>query len=256
MQKKCPPLEALIIAKHIKLVWAAKPFLEQQGKSLQFFVLEGFKGKAKAKALVVDSELTGTKQAFKLTELVDSDSNEEEEEEEERVHIIKKIKHEHIEEPISTRKGKKTIELEDLAEETVVPKTPMAGPLCQTLKPVVLVSSMPKPVPKPIVALASPVAGLSTACIVLSSAPKPAAALPISKPAPVKSAVRQFKLAGTEESGVLIINQVTEVAAGKDTSNKYDNNEDGNDDEGGKGDDDNSDNDNAVMDVDSANKTE
>ncbi|KAG6870590.1 hypothetical protein C0995_011996, partial [Termitomyces sp. Mi166 len=89
--------------------------------------------------------------------------------------------------------------------------------------------------------------------------------------APVKSAVRQFKLVGTEESSALIINQVTEVAAtqktlqDKDSSNE-DNDKDGNDNEGGKGDDDdsnndnsdndnsdndNSDNDNAAMDVDS-----
>ncbi|KAG6883434.1 hypothetical protein C0995_012321, partial [Termitomyces sp. Mi166 len=52
MQKKCPPWKALTIAKHIKLVQAAKAFLEQQ---------EGFKEKGKAKALGVDSESTGTK---------------------------------------------------------------------------------------------------------------------------------------------------------------------------------------------------
>ncbi|KAG6887160.1 hypothetical protein C0995_000812 [Termitomyces sp. Mi166 len=100
--------------------------------------------------------------------------------------------------------------------------------------------------------------------MVLSLAPKPAAAAPIFKPAPVKS-VRQFKLADTEESSALIINQVTEVAAGKvtsvatqetlqdeDTSNKDDNNEDSNDDEDDKGDDDNSnDENNTTMDVDS-----
>ncbi|KAG6887161.1 hypothetical protein C0995_000813 [Termitomyces sp. Mi166 len=74
-----------------------------------------------------------------------------------------KIKHEHIEELIGTRKGKEIIELEDLEEETVAPKTPMAGPLCQTLKPMVLVPSMPKPISKPIIALASLVAGPSTA---------------------------------------------------------------------------------------------
>ncbi|KAG6895768.1 hypothetical protein C0995_012240, partial [Termitomyces sp. Mi166 len=137
----------------------------------------------------------------------------------------------------------------------------------------VLVPSMLKPILKPIVVLASPVAGLSTAPIVPSSASKPAVAAPISKPVPVKSAskppirggfvfedpfmVRQFKLAGTEESSVLIINQVTEVAATQETlqdeefSDK-DNNEDGNDDEDGKGDDDNSNDDDATMNIDSA----
>ncbi|KAG6887035.1 hypothetical protein C0995_002238, partial [Termitomyces sp. Mi166 len=236
---------------------AAKAFLERQGKSSQFFILEGFKRKEKAKALGVDSELTGAKQTFKSTELVDSDSNKKEEEE--RVHVIKKIKREHIEELVGTRKGKEIIELEDLEDEMVVPKTPTAGPSHQTLKPVVLVSSMPKPISKPIVALASPIAGPSTACIVLSSALKPAATAPISKPAPVKSAVRQFKLAGTEESGALIINQVTEVTVtqemlqDEDTSDEDENNEDGNDNKGGKSDNDNSDDENnAAMDIDSS----
>ncbi|KAG6887454.1 hypothetical protein C0995_015214, partial [Termitomyces sp. Mi166 len=144
--------------------------------------------------------------------------------------------------------------------------------------------------PKPIVALASPVAGPSTAQIVLSSAPKPTTAMHISKPASVNSTskpaikggsvfkdpfmVRQFKLVGTEESGALIINQATEVAAGKvisiatqetlqdkDTSDEDDNDKDsnGNEDnnEDSKGDDDNSDNDNdAAMDVDSGRRSE
>ncbi|KAG6871177.1 hypothetical protein C0995_007521, partial [Termitomyces sp. Mi166 len=253
MQKKCSPLAALIIAKHVKLVQVAKSFLERQGKLSQFFVLEGYKRKGKAKALLGDSEQTGAKQTFKLTELVDSNSDEEEKEE--RVHVIKKIKREHIEELTGARKGKEIIELEDEEVEIVVPKPPMVEPLCQTLKPVVLVPSMPKPIPKPIVALASPLS-----------------IVPVSKPVPVKSAgkpaikggfifknlfmVRQFKLAGTEESGALIINQVTEVAAtqemlqDEDSSNKN-NNENGNDDEGSKGDDDDSNDDNAPMDVDS-----
>ncbi|KAG6869477.1 hypothetical protein C0995_002843, partial [Termitomyces sp. Mi166 len=131
MQKKHPPLEALVIAKHVKLVWVAKAYLKQQGKPSQSFILEGFKEKGKAKALLVDLEQMGTKQAFKSTELVDSDSDEEEE----RVHVIKKIKHEHVEEPIDMRKGKEIIELEGLEDETMVPKTPAAGPSCQTLKP-------------------------------------------------------------------------------------------------------------------------
>ncbi|KAG6900009.1 hypothetical protein C0995_004536, partial [Termitomyces sp. Mi166 len=50
-QKKRPPLAALVMAKHMKLVQAAKAFLERQGKPSQFFVLEGYKGKGKAKAL-------------------------------------------------------------------------------------------------------------------------------------------------------------------------------------------------------------
>ncbi|KAG6870592.1 hypothetical protein C0995_011975 [Termitomyces sp. Mi166 len=77
-QKKHPPLATLVVAKHVKLVQAAKAFLEWQGKPSQFFVLEGYKGKGKAKALVEDSEPTGTKQSFKSRELVDSDSDEEE----------------------------------------------------------------------------------------------------------------------------------------------------------------------------------
>ncbi|KAG6885597.1 hypothetical protein C0995_009212 [Termitomyces sp. Mi166 len=138
----------------------------------------------------------------------------------------------------------------------------------------VLVPSMPKPIPKPIVVLASPIAGPSTAPIVLSPVFKPAATAPVSKPAPVKSAgkpavkggfifkdpfmVRQFKLVGTQESNALIINQVTEVAATQETlqdkdSSDKDNNEDGNGDEDSKGDDDDdSNNDDAAMDVDSA----
>ncbi|KAG6870662.1 hypothetical protein C0995_011485, partial [Termitomyces sp. Mi166 len=91
---------------------------------------------------------------------------------------------------------------------------------------------MPQPISKLIIVLASPVAGPSTAPIVPSSASKPAATAALSKPAPVKSAgpaikggsivkdpfmVRQFKLAGMEESGVLIINQVTEVALTQET---------------------------------------
>ncbi|KAG6871367.1 hypothetical protein C0995_005394 [Termitomyces sp. Mi166 len=89
MQKKRPPLAALIIAKRVKLVQVAKAFLEQQSKLSQFFVLEGYKGKGKAKALLGDSEQMGAKQSFKSMELVDSDSDKEEEED--RVHIIKKI---------------------------------------------------------------------------------------------------------------------------------------------------------------------
>ncbi|KAG6869788.1 hypothetical protein C0995_000485, partial [Termitomyces sp. Mi166 len=103
-QKKHPPLAALVVAKRVKLVQAAKAFLEWQGKPSQFFVLEGYKGKGKAKALVEDSEPTGAKQSFKSRELVDSDSDKEEEED--RVHVIKKIKHEHVEEPTGAKRRK------------------------------------------------------------------------------------------------------------------------------------------------------
>ncbi|KAG6870353.1 hypothetical protein C0995_013587, partial [Termitomyces sp. Mi166 len=98
-----------------------------------------------------------------------------------------KIKREHVEELTGARKRKETIELEDEEVEIVVPKTPAAGPLCQTSKPMVLVPSTPKPIPKPIVALASLVAGPSTAFIVPSPASKPAATTPVFKPMPVKS---------------------------------------------------------------------
>ncbi|KAG6859508.1 hypothetical protein C0995_007786 [Termitomyces sp. Mi166 len=199
-QKKCPPLAVLVMAK----------------QTSQFFVLEGYKEKGKAKALLEDSEQTGAK------ELMDSDSDEEEEED--RVHVIKKIKREHVEEPTGTKRRKEIIELDEEVE-IVASKAPTAGPSHLTSKPVVVVSSAPKPVPKPIIALASPIAGPSTAPIASSSAPKPAA---LSTPVPAKSAnpavkggfvfkdpfmVRRFKLAGTEESGALIINQATEVPA-------------------------------------------
>ncbi|KAG6870725.1 hypothetical protein C0995_011117, partial [Termitomyces sp. Mi166 len=58
-QKKRPPLAALVVAKCVKLVQVVKAFLERQGKPSQFFVLEGYKGKGKAKALVEDSETMG-----------------------------------------------------------------------------------------------------------------------------------------------------------------------------------------------------
>ncbi|KAG6880896.1 hypothetical protein C0995_003944, partial [Termitomyces sp. Mi166 len=94
---------------------------EWQGKLSQFFVLEGYKGKGKAKALLEDSEQTGTKRSFKPRKLVDSDSDEENEED--RVHVIKKIKQEHVEEPTGTKKKKKIIEL-DKEVEIVTPKAP------------------------------------------------------------------------------------------------------------------------------------
>ncbi|KAG6885897.1 hypothetical protein C0995_008935 [Termitomyces sp. Mi166 len=263
MQKKHPPLAALVVAKHVKLVQAAKAFLEQQGKPSQFFILEGYKGKGKPKALLEDSEPTGAKQSFKSRELVDSDSDEEEEED--RVHVIKKIKHEHVEEPTGTKRRKEIMEL-DKEVEIVASKIPAAGPLCLTSKPIVLVPSTSKFVPKPIVTLASPVAGPSTVPIASSSTPKPAAATALSKPAPAKSAgpavkggfifkdpfmVRQFKLVGTEESGALIINQVTEVPATQGTLHSEESGK-----EDAEGDNDNSDGGNVAMNIDSAKQPE
>ncbi|KAG6886765.1 hypothetical protein C0995_005002 [Termitomyces sp. Mi166 len=257
MQKKHPPLSVLIVAKRIKLVQAAKAFFEQQGKPSQFFVLEGYKGKGKAKALLGDSEQAGAK------ELVDSDSDEEDEED--RVHMIKKIKCEHVEELTGARKKKEIIELDEEVE-IVVPKTPVVGPLHQTSKPIVMVPSMPKPVPKLIIVLAPPVAGPSTMPIVPSSALKPTAAAALSKPTPAKSAgpavkggfvfkdpfmVRQFKLAGTEESRALIINQVTEVPATQGTMQSEESS-----DEDAQGDDDDSNDGNVTMDIDSAKRPE
>ncbi|KAG6892524.1 hypothetical protein C0995_003319, partial [Termitomyces sp. Mi166 len=114
------------------------------------------------------------------------------------------------------------MELDDEVE-IVASKIPAAGPSRPTSKPIVLVPSASKFIPKPIVMLASPVAGPSTAPIASSSTPKPVAASALSKPTPAKSAgpavkggsifkdpfiVRRFKLAGTEESRALIINQV------------------------------------------------
>ncbi|KAG6880989.1 hypothetical protein C0995_003466, partial [Termitomyces sp. Mi166 len=183
-QKKRPPLAALVMAKHVKLVQAAKAFLEWQGRLSQFFVLEGYKGKGKAKALVEDSETTGAKRSFKSRELVDSDSDKEEEED--RVHTIKKIKHEHVEELTGAKRRKEIMELDDEVE-IVVSKIPAVGPSRPASKPIVLVPSTSKFIPKLIVTLASPLAGPSTAPIASSSAPKPVAAAALSKPAPAKS---------------------------------------------------------------------
>ncbi|KAG6870510.1 hypothetical protein C0995_012486 [Termitomyces sp. Mi166 len=94
-----------------------------------------------------------------------------------------------------------------------------------TSKPIVLVPSMSKFVPKPIVTLASPVAGPSTA--------------------------RQFKLEGMEESGVLIINQATEVPATQGTLHSEESG-----DEDAEGDNDNSDGSDVAMNVDSAKQPE
>ncbi|KAG6887243.1 hypothetical protein C0995_016661 [Termitomyces sp. Mi166 len=183
-----------------------------------------------------DSKQAGAKQSFKLRELVNSDSNEEDEED--RVHMIKKIKCEHVEELTGARNKKEIIEL-DKEVEIVVLKTPVAGPSHQISKPIVLISSTPKPVSKPIIALALPVAGPSIMPIVPSSVLKLAAAAALSKPMPAKSAgpaikggfvfkdsfmVRRFKLVGTEESEALIINQVIEVLAIQGTMQSDDDN--------------------------------
>ncbi|KAG6894380.1 hypothetical protein C0995_014459 [Termitomyces sp. Mi166 len=228
------------MAKRVKLVQVAKAFLKQQGKSSQFFVLEGYKGKGKAKALLEDSEQAGAKQSFQSTELVDSDSDEEEEED--RVCVIKKIKCEHVEEPTGVKKRKEIIELDEEVE-IVAPKTPVVGPLHQTSKPIVLVPSMPKPVPKPIIVLASPVAGPSTVPIVPSSAPKPAAATALSKPMPVKSAGPAIKGGFVFKDPFM----ATEVLATQGTmQSEESSNEDG------QGDDDDSNDGNVTMDIDSA----
>ncbi|KAG6859054.1 hypothetical protein C0995_011969 [Termitomyces sp. Mi166 len=242
-QKKHLPLAVLVMDKHVKLVQAAKAFLEWQGKLSQFFVLEGYKGKGKAKALLGDSEQAGTKQSFKLLDLVDSDSDKEEEED--RVRVIKKIKREHVEKLTGAKKKKEIIELDEEVE-IVAPKAPVAGPLHPTSKPVVLVPSMPKPVPKPIIALDSPVAGPSTAPIAPSSAPKPAAATALSTSVPVKPARPAIK-GGTEESRALIINQATEVPATQETMPSEDSSN-----EDTQGDNDNSDDGDVAMDVDGA----
>ncbi|KAG6859210.1 hypothetical protein C0995_010651 [Termitomyces sp. Mi166 len=244
-QKKSPPLAALVMAKHIKLVQAAKAFLERQGKPPQFFILEGYKGKGEAKALLEDSEPTGAKRSFKSRELVDSNSDEEDEED--RVCVIKKIKRKHVEEPTGAKRRKEIMKLDEEVE-IVAQKYQWRDLRARPQNPFTS-----KFILKPIVMLASPVAGPSTAPIVSSSAPKPAAAAALSKPVPAKSAgpavkggfifkdpfmVRQFKLAGTEESRVLIIN----------------NEESG--DEDAEGDNDNSDSGDVAMNIDSAKQPE
>ncbi|KAG6896098.1 hypothetical protein C0995_011753 [Termitomyces sp. Mi166 len=118
---------------------------------------------------------------------------------------------------------------------------------------------MSKYVPKPIISLASPVAGPSTAPITSRSAPKPAAAAAaaLSKPACkicwsyCKGG--QFKLAGTEESGALIINQAMEVPATQGTLHS---DESGDEDAIGDDDDGNGDDDDGAMNVDSAKQPE
>ncbi|KAG6859997.1 hypothetical protein C0995_000703 [Termitomyces sp. Mi166 len=196
----------------------------------------------KSKALIAKLEQMGAKRAFKSKETVESDSNEEQEEK--RVQTVKK----NVKEPIGTNKEKEAVEMQMM----VALKMPMAGPSHPISKPVVLIPSAPKSVPKAPIVSTTSVAGPST---LQSSAPKTIATAP--KPVSVTLTVRQFKLAGTEESGMLIINQATEVSAGKvadaamqetfqsdeDTGNKNDDGKGNNDNEG------NNDN-NATMNID------
>ncbi|KAG6858131.1 hypothetical protein C0995_002391, partial [Termitomyces sp. Mi166 len=157
------------------------------------------------------------------------------------------------------------MELDDEVE-IIVAEIPAAGPLRPSSKPIVLVPGASKFVPKLIVTLASPLAGPSTAPIASSSAPKPAAAAALSKPVPAKSVspavkggsvfkdpfmVRRFKLAGTEESGALIINQATEVPVTQGTLHS-----DESGDEDAQGDDDDSDGGDVAMNVNSAKQPE
>ncbi|KAG6858374.1 hypothetical protein C0995_000450 [Termitomyces sp. Mi166 len=157
------------------------------------------------------------------------------------------------------------MELDDEVE-IVAAKIPAVGPSRPASKPIVLVPGTSKFIPKPIITLASPVAGPSTAPIASSSAPKPVTAAALSKPAPAKSVgpavkggsvfkdpfmVRRFKLAGTEESGALIINQVTEVPATQGTLHS-----DESGDKDAVGDNDDSNDDDGAMNVDSAKQPE
>ncbi|KAG6900169.1 hypothetical protein C0995_004128 [Termitomyces sp. Mi166 len=152
---------ALVLAKHVKLVQAAKAFLERQGKPSQFFVLEGYKGKGKVKALLGDSG-AGSKHLFKLR---DVSSNSEVEEEEDRVHKIKRIKHEHVEKKLTGARMRK--EAANLDEVKIVePRAPVAGPLHLASKPIVWVPCAPRPISRLIVTLVLPVAGPSSSLVV------------------------------------------------------------------------------------------
>ncbi|KAG6859692.1 hypothetical protein C0995_005637 [Termitomyces sp. Mi166 len=205
----------------------------------------------------------GAKQSFKSRKLMDSNSDEEKEED--RVCVIKKIKCEHVDEPTGAKRRKEIMELDDEVE-IVALKIPVAGPSCPTSKPIVSVPSASKFVPKPIVTLASPLASPSTAPIVSSSTLKPVAAAALSKPTPATSAnpavkrgsifkdlfmVRCFKLADTEESGALIINQATKVPATQGTLHSEESG-----DKDTEGDNDDSDSGNVAMNIDSAKQPE
>ncbi|KAG6858596.1 hypothetical protein C0995_015416, partial [Termitomyces sp. Mi166 len=203
------------------------------------------------------------KRSFKSRELVDSNSDKEEKED--RVCVIKKIKCEHVEKLTGAKRRKEIMELDDEVE-IVASKIPAAGPSCPTSKPIVLVPSASKFVPKPIVTLASLLAGPSTALIASSFTSKPVAAAALSKPAPAKSVssavkggsifkdpfiVRRFKLAGMEESGALIINQVTEVPATQGTLRS-----DESGDKDAEGNDDDSNGNDVAINIDSAKQPE
>ncbi|KAG6859314.1 hypothetical protein C0995_009764, partial [Termitomyces sp. Mi166 len=151
----------LVLAKHVKLIQAAKAFLERQGKPLQFFVLEGYKGKGKVKALLGDSD-AGSKHLFKLRNV---DSNSEAEEEEDQVHKIKRIKHKHVEKKLTgARTRKEAANLDEV--EIVVPRAPVAGPSHLASKPIVWVPHAPRPISRSIVMLVSPVAGPLSSLVV------------------------------------------------------------------------------------------
>ncbi|KAG6871820.1 hypothetical protein C0995_016153 [Termitomyces sp. Mi166 len=74
IQKKHLPVEALLLVKHVKMVQVTKAFLEHQGKPLQSFVVEDYKGKRKSKALITNSEKVDAKRVFKSKEM-ESNSN-------------------------------------------------------------------------------------------------------------------------------------------------------------------------------------
>ncbi|KAG6859373.1 hypothetical protein C0995_009200 [Termitomyces sp. Mi166 len=139
------------------------------------------------------------------------------------------------------KRRKEIMEL-DNEVEIVAAKIPAAGPSCPTSKPIVLVPSTSKFIPKLIVTLASPLAGPSTAPIASSSAPKPVSAAALQN--------LRFKLAGIEESGVQIINQATEVPATQGTLHSEESGEDT------EGDNDNGNGGDVAMNIDSAKQPE
>ncbi|KAG6870889.1 hypothetical protein C0995_009850, partial [Termitomyces sp. Mi166 len=142
----------LVLAKHVKLVQVAKAFLEQQGKPLQFFVLEGYKGRGKVKALLGDSG-AGSKCSFKLRNV---DSNSEVKEEEDRVHKIKRIKRKHVEKKLTGA---------NLDEVKIVePRVPVAGPSRLASKPIIWVPHAPRPISRLMLVL--PVVGPSSLLVV------------------------------------------------------------------------------------------
>ncbi|KAG6889545.1 hypothetical protein C0995_016672 [Termitomyces sp. Mi166 len=144
VQKKCPPVETLKLTKCVKLVQAAKAFLEQQDKLSGLFVLEEFKSKGKSKAIAM--EKTGAKCTYKLKKTIDSNSNKEEEEE--RTCVIKKIKHEHIKEPIEKGKGNRRDTGSGGAKGTLFISAGMPKPVAKASITLftVLVTPMAKPV--------------------------------------------------------------------------------------------------------------